>query len=49
MLTQREKDLGYIIYRLLEGDDVVDRAYDLLQRYKLVDEDNEWIYEDEDE
>ena len=39
-------ELAYIIYRLMEGDDV--DAFETLHRYGYVDKDYEWLYEDDE-
>ena len=39
-------DLAYALYRLLEGDDH-ERASQLLEKYGYVDEDGEWLYDED--
>lgn len=41
-------DFAYIAYRLIEGDDVIDEFFKLAIKFKFVDENGEWIYDDED-
>lgn len=40
------KELAYMLYVTCEGDPP-DNIYQVLERYEFVDEDHEWIYEDE--
>lgn len=42
---QIAKELAYLVYQLMEGD--IPNT-DILQKYGYVDENFEWIYEDED-
>lgn len=41
------KHLAYTAYGLAEGDDNLEQLYEILGMYGLVDDNNEWIYEDE--
>lgn len=39
-------ELAYMLYRVMEGD-VPDNVYETLQTYGYVDENHEWISDDE--
>ena len=43
------EELAYYFYQTIEGDDVVAEAMELLKKFKLVDENDEWIYEEDEE
>ena len=48
MITDNDfKQLAYYLYRIIEGDDYISSAYALMQKYGFIDEDYEWIYDDE--
>jgi hypothetical protein len=38
--------LAYMLYRVAEGDDV-DNIFETLHEYGFVDENHEWIYDEE--
>ena len=42
------EELAYYFIRTVEGDDVIEEAMKLLREFKLVDEDDEWVYREED-
>jgi hypothetical protein len=47
-LSEELEALAYIIYQMIEGDDVLDEANEKLLKHGFVDENGEWIYgEDE--
>lgn len=46
MNTSIPDELAYIIYRLVEGD-TVDDALEILHKYGYVDENYEWIYDED--
>lgn len=39
--------LAYLLYRTIEGDDILEECDRFLKRYKFVDEYGEWIHENE--
>jgi hypothetical protein len=41
------EELAYYFHCLIEGDDVIDEGMKLLKEFNLVDEDGEWIYNEE--
>jgi hypothetical protein len=43
---ERLEDMAYILYRVLDGDDV-DGARDILREAGFTDENDEWIYEED--
>lgn len=46
--VEREATLAYMLYRTMEGDPP-DNVYETLQKYGFVDENHEWLYDEEDE
>ena len=38
------EEAAYNIYRLLEGDDVTEQAFRFLRLHIFVDENDEWVY-----
>jgi hypothetical protein len=45
---QKLKEVGYILYQLLDGDDG-ERAWNWLRKNKFIDSDDEWIYDEEED
>jgi hypothetical protein len=41
------EELAYYFIRTVEGDDVIEEAMKILKEFNLVDEDGEWIYNEE--
>lgn len=43
------KGMAYYYNSLIEGDThLVDEAFELMKKYNFVDENNEWIYEEDE-
>ena len=43
------ESLAHIAYRMLEGDDVNDQLMIILRKHKLIDENDEWDYGEEED
>lgn len=41
-----KKEYAYLLYRMWEGDDVLDQVIENLVEDGFIDENQEWIYDD---
>lgn len=40
--------LAYLLYKAIEGDDVNEQAFSVLRKLDFIDENQEWIYRDDE-